>query len=198
MRVIVIEAPEPILTADDVRAGVPALAGLGDDLVDGFIAAATEEIDGPDGWLGRAIGLQLIELQLQSFPHCEPIRLPLPPLVEVESIAYRDASGVTEELPPAAYWVSGGLACPKGSWPSGVDVRVRYRAGYEEIPSRIKAAIQLRVGELAVQIGRDGSLKKEVVEGVGSFEYDVGGASERSATSRAVEALLGGLRVLTV
>lgn len=198
MRLIVIEAPEPILTADDVRAGMPALAGLGDDLVDGFIAAATEELDGPDGWLGRAIGLQLIELQMPGFAACEPIRLPLPPIVEVESIGYRGASGAAVEVEPSDYYVSAGRIFPVSSWPSGRDVRVRYRAGYEEIPNRIKIAIQLRVGEMAVQIGRDGSLKKEVVEGVGSFEYDVGGSVERSATSRAVEALLGGLRVLTV
>lgn len=197
-RIVVIDAPQPIMTAAEARAGLPALGELSDEVIDVLVAAATEELDGPTGWLGRAIGMQLIELQMPAFPACGAISLPLPPIVEVESIGYRDSTGAAVELHPSDYWVSASRVCPAAHWPSGRDVRVRYRAGYEDIPSRIKVAVQLRVGEMATQLGRDATLKKEVVEGVGSFEFDVGGNDKPSATSRAVETLLGGLRVMTI
>lgn len=195
-RIAVIEAPAPIMTPERARAGMPALAGVADATLIALIAAATEELDGPAGWLGRAIGRQTLELRRADFP-LGGIRLPLPPIVSVASVIC-SVDGADIVLPPESYALQGDCVVPVAGWPAGSYVRIRYVAGYDGIPSRISVAVQLRVGELAMQFGRDASLKKEVVEGVGSFEYDVGGGAQRSATSRAVEALLGGLRVLTV
>lgn len=201
-RIVVIEGPVPIMTAGEVQAGMPALSNIPDEVLDDIIAAAVEELDGPTGWLGRSIGMQTLELQLPAFPPCSGfagLRLRLPPVIGMVSVTYAGSDGADVVVPAADYRLHGDCLFTAGAaWPAGRDVRVRYEAGYEEIPSRIKLAVQLRVGELAAQFGRDGTLKKEVVEGIGSFEYDVGGDAKRSATSRAVEALLSGLRVLTV
>ncbi|KRE02592.1 hypothetical protein ASE61_15050 [Bosea sp. Root670] len=196
-RIAVITAPQPVMSAVQVRAGMPALAGVDEGVLDALIAAATEELDGPTGWLGRSIGLQTLELRLGAFP-CGPIRLPLPPVIEVVSITYTGSGGSNVVMPTTDYDLVGDCIAPKSGWPAGCYIRVRYKAGYDETPSRIKVAVQLRVGELNGQMVHDGLLKKEVVEGVGSFEYDLGGSSQRSATSRAVEALLAGLRVWTI
>lgn len=195
-RVVVITAPEAIMTAEQARAGMPALAGVDDGVVEDLVAAAAEEIGGPTGWLGRSLGVQTLELRLPSFS-CGGIALPLVPIVEIESITYANDGGDVV-MPPADYELRTDRVVPKGGWPSGCNVRIRYKAGYAQVPAIIRTAVKLRVGEIAMQFGRDATLKKEVVEGVGSFEYDVSADAKRSATSRAVEALLGGLRVLTV
>ena len=196
MRVVVITPPAAIMTAVQAQAGMPALAGLDSGVLDDLIAAAAEEIGGPTGWLGRSLGTQTLELWLPAFP-CGGIALPLMPIVEMVSITYA-AAGSDVVMPGAEYELRTDRVFPKTGWPSGCNVRIRYKAGYDPVPAIIKTAVKLRVGEIAMQFGRDATLKKEVVEGVGSFEYDVGADAKRSATSRAVEALLGGLRVLTV
>lgn len=201
--IVVIEGPQPIMTAAEARAGMPALSDIADPVVTAWIAAAAAELDGPTGWLGRALGRQTLELQLPAFPArdgCRGLRLPLPPIVEIVSVTY--FTGDADVVCPGSDFQLHGCELFTGSfrtvWPGGRNVRIRYKAGYDEIPPQVKVAVQLRVGEIAMQFGRDATLKKEVVEGVGSFEYDVGSDAKRSATSRAVEALLGGLRVLTV
>lgn len=198
-RIAVITAPQPIMTAEQVRAGMPALAGVADAVLDGLIAAATEELDGPTGWLGRSLGAQVLELRASAFP-CGGIRLALPPIGAVDAVTYADASGADVVIAQSEYNLCGDVVLPAHSWPAGGNVRVRYSAGYaaDALPGRIKIAVQLRVGELNMQMQRDGALKKEVVDGVGSFEYEVGSGGARSATSRAVESLLAGLRVWSI
>lgn len=195
-RVVVITPPAAIMTAVQAQAGMPALAGVDTGVLDDLIAAAADEIGGPAGWLGRSLGMQTLELRLLAFP-CGGVALPLVPIVEMVSVTYADCSGDVV-MPPADYDLRTDRVVPKSGWPTGCNVRIQYKAGYNPVPAIIKTAVKLRVGEIAMQFGRDATLKKEVVEGVGSFEYDVGADARRSATGRAVEALLGGLRVLTV
>ena len=63
-----------------------------DDLIERAISSATGFVDGPDGFLGRALIDQTWELTLDEFPVNE-IRIPLPPLIEVVSVVYDDADG---------------------------------------------------------------------------------------------------------
>lgn len=196
MGLVVITPPSAIMAAGQAQAGMPALAGLDSGVLDDLIAAASEEIGGPTGWLGRSLGIQTLELRLPNFL-CRGISLPLPPIVEMVSITYAGGAGDIV-LPSDRYALHADRLVPNGAWPSGCSVRIRYKAGYDPVPAIIRTAVKLRVGEIAMQFGRDAALKKEVVEGVGSFEYDVGSNDSRSATSQAVEALLAGLRVLTV
>lgn len=204
-RVVVITPPQPVLTAVAVKAAIPALAGVADGLLEGLIAAATDEIDGPTGWLGRAIGRQTLELRRSAFPcRGEWLRLPLPPFVDVTEIAFTAPDGTDGVVASEVYRArdgSVGLA-PGKSWPAVAcepgSVRIRYRAGYEPdaVPAKVKSALALRVSELSHVGAGDPSLKKEVVEGVGSQEWDRGIA--RPAISQAVESLLSGLKVYSL
>lgn len=146
------------------------------DLITGLIEAATEHLDGPNGVLGRALVRQAYELRLdgrwwvrQSWYMNSPywrwdghgfgwaIRLPLPPLISVDEIRYIDANGQEQVYPAANYTVVGAGAMFGGSITNssravapvaagGEAMRVRFTAGYEEVPKPIKQAIKLLVG----------------------------------------------------
>ena len=85
MRVIVITPPAPVVTWEEAD---QHLRLDGDDeqreMVERLIAAATQHIDGPDGWLGRALGLQTLEARMCGF--CDLIRLSYQPIVDVVSV----------------------------------------------------------------------------------------------------------------
>ncbi|WP_370308332.1 head-tail connector protein [Sphingobium abikonense] len=166
MRTLVVIPPEPVVTWEEAKAH---LRLDGDDeraFVDALIAAATAHIDGPEGWLGRAIGLQTLEVRLPAFG-VTSIALPYPPVVDIVSIQYVDSAGEIASVGDDDYELSGPLlrAAWTKSWPTpqwlGCDgdvVRIRYRAGYainpdadpvvQNIPAPIRAAILLMVGDL--------------------------------------------------
>jgi uncharacterized phiE125 gp8 family phage protein len=137
------------------------------------VAVATGWIDGADGWLGRALGLQTWDLKLDehelSYPSLSDsweqhsaygwgIRLPLPPLASVTHVKYQDEDNDEQTFDPASYVVSGvggrGYVhlASGASWPTvypGRDVlTVRFQAGYATVPDPIKHAVLLMVGHL--------------------------------------------------
>jgi uncharacterized phiE125 gp8 family phage protein len=154
MKVVVIEPPSPVVTLEEAKRHLVVDADNTDDdlLIATFIAAATTWLDGATGWLGRALGVQVLELQLNELP-CDSDPLPFPPLIEVLSIKYVDPSGVEHELPYP--WFSQNL--PEARGRDG-DVRIRYRAGYGKssgepvtwinaVPPPIKVAILMLVAQ---------------------------------------------------
>lgn len=136
-----------------------------DTLIGTMVSAATKYAE---KFLGRALIDQTWELNLDEFPTDEDelaIKIPLPPLIEVESIKYDDASGVEQTLSDTLYLVDNisqpGWVVPVSSWPAANDalnsVRIRFRAGYlnqsvspaeENVPENLKAAILLHVGAM--------------------------------------------------
>lgn len=162
-------AVEPI-TLDEARLHL-RLDGVGspdahddDTLVSGLIAAVRQQLEQT---LGRALCTQTWDLMLDRFPcmgHDAPIKLPRPPLQQVDFVDYLDTDGVWQRLSPSLYQVTGasGFAPAKlrpawnQSWPSTRDqseaVRVRFTAGYldnsspgdtqEGVPGPIKTAIK--------------------------------------------------------
>lgn len=135
-----------------------------DDMITTFIAAATSHVDGPVGFLGRALIDQTWELTLDEFPDNE-IKIPIPPLIAVESVKYDDTAGVEITIDPQDYTVDAvsepGWVLPESTWPATFDginaVRIRFRAGYLDqsvspvvanVPADIRIAILLYVGTL--------------------------------------------------
>lgn len=126
-----------------------------DDLIQDMIDAAVGMLDGYDGYLGRAIVQQSWRLQLPSFPSGRTVRLPLPPLISVDSIVYVDAGGAEQTLPSEAYEVISGpaalIALRTGfAWPSVASlsraVKINYTAGYgppEQVPKAIVQAVKV-------------------------------------------------------
>ena len=130
------------------------------DLVEALIQSVTEEIDGRDGWLGRALVTQEWRLGLDCFLG-ERINIPLPPLQSVVEISYLDQDGVSQIVPSAHYSVvtdsePGIVVLNDGyQWPSvGVGeypVQIRFVAGYgdpDAVPQIIKSYAKLMLGML--------------------------------------------------
>lgn len=156
MTVVVIEPPSPVVSVEDAKlhCRVDVTDTESDGLIEAYIAAATAWIDGPGGWLGRAIGVQVLEWQSCAWP-CDRFKLPFPPMIEVISISYVDTDGALQTLAVPDPWTFDDAPATRGR---DGDVRIRYRAGYgtaddadppvwtNVVPAQIKVAILMLVG----------------------------------------------------
>lgn len=175
MNIRVVVPPEPIVTPAEV-AGSHAADDAG---VKKMIAAVTEEIDGPGGWLGRCLGPQTLELV--GWFGCSRIKLPYPPAIRAVSIVTVSDNGAETTVDPSTYRFEDGeiIVASGASWVSQPKHRIRYEAGYNgtgdgktgAVPERARQAIILSVQEL-LRVGRDDhELRSETVEGIGSETY---------------------------
>lgn len=204
MRVRVVVPPAPIVSPSDIAGDHDA----NDARVELMIAAATEVIDGPDGWLGRALGPQTIELSSDCWRD-RSFRLPCPPVIEMVSVQYRDGDGALQTVDPASYTLADELLWFRPNWsaPSlgcfADAVRIRYRAGYVKpdgspnIPARVKQAIIISVQDQLRMTANEPVLRSENVEGVGSQSF-VDGDKISALMQAASERLLEGLRVYSL
>jgi hypothetical protein len=158
--------PEEPVTLDQIKSirnmdGLTLTSEQEADLENSIRAARIEA----ETYLGQKIGEQVWDIILDTFP-CWRWRVPLGPLIEVESITFTDEDGV-EGAVPTTDWqfdaATGRLWLKtSASWPS-VDlqpfsgVRVRVRVGIqkrvviaspltERWPDNIVKAIKFRVG----------------------------------------------------
>jgi uncharacterized phiE125 gp8 family phage protein len=157
---------DPVVTREEMKAHLRVDHDDDNDLIDAMTEAATQHLDGRDGFLGRALIDQTWELRMAWFPRL--VRLRLPPLIEVEAVEYLDSNGARQTFDAANYLVTGigdrGAIClaPGECWPTLPCDRpepaiVRFRAGYLDggvsppeanVPAPIKAAIKLITGSL--------------------------------------------------
>lgn len=159
MPVVVISPPdEPVVSLEDAKAHLRVDFEDDDDYISGLVAAAIGILDGPAGWLGRAIVTQTLELRSDGFGVGD-ICLPFPPIVDVVSVGYVDTDGSEQMVPEADYRLVGQPNMPRlelvygAQWPAvrwqSESVRVQYDAGYgaaEDVPAPIKQAILLMIG----------------------------------------------------
>lgn len=159
LKQITLPAAEP-LSLTEVKQHLRISHNDDDGILAIYLAAARQWIDGPDGWLNRAIMQQSWELSLDTFPTSE-IRLPLIPVESIVSIKYDDSDGAEQTVPPEDYfldnpahpsWVLPNL---DSGWPSTLAaanaVRVRFICGYADaasVPAPLKAAVLLITGYL--------------------------------------------------
>lgn len=152
MRVVVVNPPAQVVSLDEAKIHLGVDGQDNDMLINAYVAAATAHIDGPDGWLGRSIGIQTLEARDDRFR--DAMALSYGPIIDIVSVEYLDATGTAIAVPPADYelrgWIIGSAFGRR--WPAAVDhpesIRIRYRAGYEVVPPAIKAAILLMTGDL--------------------------------------------------
>jgi uncharacterized phiE125 gp8 family phage protein len=215
MRLVLVTAPEhEPLSADEVRARLNIGTEISDDVLDAFIATARMQLDGVDGYLGRALVTQTWKLVLPCFPHhwhCDgaAIMIPLPPLQDINSISYVDNSGASVIVDPAEYrTVQGprpyivpayGKTWPSARWQSDA-VEIEFVAGYGDqgsnIPEPIRSAIALSVSQLRSLSTRDQNVMVENVVGVGSKTYAVGRDGGADSLGPAAMMLVSTYRVL--
>lgn len=151
MKTVRIPPDQPVqepVTVEEAKAHLRIDYDAEDALIASYIAAAREHCEVVTG---LALAPATWEARLDAFP-AGAIDLPYPPLVEVESVRYRDADGEDLALDPSEYAVETltipGTIAPIDAWPDGRDVRIRYRAGYadSQIPYAARQAILLLVG----------------------------------------------------
>lgn len=123
-------------------------------LLQSKLDAATGWIDGAGGWLRRALIRQSWTLSLPCWPSDRVLRLPLPPLISVESVQYLDPQGTLQTYTPDAYRVvtqaePGYILKKEGpNWPflnNDPDaVRINFTAGYGSAEELAAAAPGIR------------------------------------------------------
>ena len=79
-----------------------------DAIMMSYLRAAVKWIDGPDGWLGRCLITQTLQITADCFPSGqEGINLPCVPVQSVQSIYYVSEAGVSTLLDSSYYQVVG-------------------------------------------------------------------------------------------
>lgn len=193
MTVTVVTPPDPFVLPADIR------NSTNDSATAAIIAAVTETIDGPTGWLGRALGEQTLKLTLPEWG-CGPIRLPYPPVTGVTWVKYLDEDLNEQTVDETVYRLADNLVLlkPDQEWPDAAcqpdAVRIQYAAGYSEVPARAKHAVILTVQHLLEVGGRDLLVRREDVEGIGETEWVVS-AQASELIRKTSDSLLAGLRV---
>ncbi len=169
--IVVIDAPEPSITLDEAKEHLRVDFDDEKDLITALVAAVEGHLQGPDGWLGRSLAPQRLELRSDSFCDDLPsarhrvsgeacgwwneIRLPLTPVTGIVSVKYMDPNGAEQTLPADQYSLVGSSLVsllPGLSWPSTQPireaVRIQYDAGYAALPPPVRAAMLLMLGDL--------------------------------------------------
>jgi uncharacterized phiE125 gp8 family phage protein len=155
MRVVVITPPDPVISRDQAKAHLSVEHDDDDTMIDAYIDAAIGHIDGPDGWLGRALGRQTLEARFDTFETAgDDLRLPCKPIVSLVSIGWTGADRLPRVGDLGAVDLIDDCVIPDGMAPwSGMRVgsevlKIRYVAGYETLPGPIRAALLLMIGDL--------------------------------------------------
>lgn len=149
MQLVRITAPDPILTVAEVKRHLNVEHDEHNALLDFLMGAVIDDLDGPDSFMGRALGPQTWDMTLeagelwvggQPRSATEKLQLPLPPLIAVEEAEYRNTSGDLtawtgfEAVGAGAEGHGFLLPSLNGAWPTVADcgdaLRVRFQCGY--------------------------------------------------------------------
>lgn len=153
-----------------------------DELLSHLIDVAVEHFDGYQGILGRCL---ITQTWKQTFDYFHDImRLPFP-AQGITSVKYLDAEGVEQTLDTSYYDLRhDGLSSfvqreRSLLWPTiklePEAVRITFTAGFgsaSEVPAPVRQAILLSVGSLYSQTREDAGLRRVVIDGVGSKDWD--------------------------
>jgi uncharacterized phiE125 gp8 family phage protein len=189
MRLVLISPPavEP-LTAAEAKERLNIGSEVSDEVMDAYIMAARQRIDGADGYNGR-------------------IYIPLPPLQTV-TVGYLNSAGTPVTLVDGVDYrvvqAQRPYILPLTSWPSvtGIDgVTIEFVVGYgdagTDVPEPIRTAIALGAGQLRTMSMRNLTVTLEREEGIGETRYGVT-AEIFTAIDTVVQNLLSTYRVAWV
>lgn len=189
----------PVITPvslTDVKAQLYVDHADDDAMIGALLTAATEHFDGWTGVLGRALVEQTWRQDFACFSDC--LRLPLAPVLSVESITYFDGDNVQQTLAASvcdlftdARGPYVGLK-PDQSWPVSYSRRdaisVTFRAGYGTAPAQGETPAQSTVPE---------PIKLAIILHV-KLNYDPLGPAVRESYQRAIDALVAPFRRIGV
>lgn len=210
MRLVLVSGPavEP-LTAAEARERLNIGSEVSDAVMDAYIMAARQRIDGADGYLGRALITQTWQGRDDRFPTDDNGRIyvPLPPLQTV-TVSYLDSAGSPVTLVDGVNYrvvqAQRPYILPLTSWPSvtGINgVTIEFVVGYgdagTDVPEPIRTAIALGAGHLRTMSMRNLTVTLEQEEGIGQTRYGVT-AEIFTVLDSTVQSLLSTYRVIWV
>lgn len=160
-----VTAPEILpVSIEEAKARLRVDHGDDDDVINAYLAAAVEHLDGWTGILGRCLVEQEWRQDFEAARQTLP--LPLGPVIDIVSVSFTDAAGNGAVVDPADYELKvdaagrGGVLLRYEAVPRGRPASVQFKAGYLTIPAQadperpaestvpapIKTAIMLMVG----------------------------------------------------
>ncbi|MFA7308257.1 MAG: hypothetical protein WC026_16480 [Hyphomicrobium sp.] len=191
-------ASEPVTSAEvKKQCGIASADTSYDAMITRMIASERGYVE---RYCSIKVVTQAVDVTCDGF--CDFARFPVAPLQSISSIAYVDAVGQPQTLSSAVYQLREDGLQPEIErkhgqvWPaiqSGSRITVTAIVGFAAVPEQISTAILLRIGRLFSLSKADPALRKRVVEGVGSREWDQSGAAE-AGINRAVADLLEDFR----
>jgi uncharacterized phiE125 gp8 family phage protein len=129
---------------------------LEDELINGLIEAATDQLQVPNGYLNRALVTQTWKISVQRPDECGRIYLPCNPVQSITAFEYYDENESLEEVTIANFHLFKNDDCaylePKDgfSWPTTFArqdaIQIEFTCGYgdpSDVPQPIKQAIKL-------------------------------------------------------
>lgn len=116
-----------------------------DALLDYYILAALDHVEGPSGVGGWALLEQEWMLRMDAFPASGRIRLEVGPVISITQVSYVDAAAETHIVPSAQYQLIGDCLSAPAGWPYGADVKIGFQAGFGaaagDVPADIGSAM---------------------------------------------------------
>lgn len=168
MSIAIVAPPtsDPV-TVDEVKAFARVTSAAENAVIGSAIKAVTSWLAGPDGWLGRSLCDQTLELTV--FDPWGPIVLPRPPFLEIVSVTYPSVLGdmvAVSSLVRRTWRGEDGLTriamldgLPWPSLTSDQRLVVTYRAGYgtalTSTPRSVDPAIRQSIIALAARVYDD-------------------------------------------
>lgn len=149
---------QPVVTLATAKEHLRVGFSDDDTVIQALINAAVDHLDGYSGILGRALINQTWRQDFDGFV-CDPLRLPLVPVLTAPTVTYYDHDNAQQTL-ATSYWQvlsdSDGpyvALKPDQSWPSSYSradaVSVTFVAGYgtssDDVPAALKLAIVTHV-----------------------------------------------------
>lgn len=154
--VVVVPPAAPLIDLEVAKAHLRVEHGDHDVLIAGHINACADWLDGPEGILGRALGMQTLRAAVDGgFRAVSLTELSTGPVRALVSVDYRDAEGMPQIVADGVCgWDEDAnrvRLIPGQAWPAyGTDVSITYTAGYsaDALPASIKGAILLHLNIL--------------------------------------------------
>lgn len=154
MKLKLVTAPATLpFTVAEVKQHLRVDINDDDAYIVSLINAAMAFVDGPSG-LGLCLVSQVWEMACDGFS--DRIKIPIYPVSSVDSITYLDSDGAEQTLASTVYRVNNYGNMPfvaleyNQSWPTYREientVKVRFTAGYTEVPTDLKQALLLLIG----------------------------------------------------
>jgi len=146
MRVLVIEAPGPVVDLPSALEHLRVDTGIEDALVTAMVASATGHAE---EWTQQVFAPRLLEARFDAGEVARCVRLPTPSVVEIVSFKWRGSDGTWYEGDLADIELDGRDVVPTAEAPwTGMalgpgSLRITYRAGYEAVPDQVRSAILL-------------------------------------------------------